>query len=218
MPNPTTLAPPTVPVAESGGLIKITNLTKIITVTFPIWPGSVSEDAYQLMLNGKKVGPIYTISSPCPEQGSTLTLALEVDKYLQEDGTYLIGYNTLSFPGLNETMSPTTTVVIDRYRPGAGLLAPMIFPTKPCASSLIGSVPGYAGIAAGDVIQTRCNNVDGPSHTVTADEVDQITRIAFPWDFLESLEASIVKIDYVITDRAGNTSLTSQPAWITFQV
>jgi hypothetical protein len=45
---------------------------------------------------------------------------------------------------------------------------------------LIGSVPGYAGIEAGDVIRTRCNDAAGPIHVVQEEEVVDVAQIAFP--------------------------------------
>jgi len=212
------LTAPDISVAEVDGLIKTKDLTHDIEVKLEVWSYSEPGDSYQLMIDETPIGPVKKLPTDPLKQGEPLTLSIDAQSMLIKNGTYRIGYRVHSTLGGMFADSITTTVWVDRKRPGAGLLAPMIFPVKPCGSALIGLIPCYAGIAAGDVIQTRCNYVSGPVHVVESHEIDQVVNVAFPWDFLEGMNTSTVKFEYVVTDRAGNTSLQSQPAWITVRV
>jgi hypothetical protein len=166
------------------------------------------------MLNGLPTGPIKYLAVDAPEDGEFLTLSIDADSMLMNNGAYEVGYRIQNILGGLFADSVTTRIHVDRVSPGGGLLAPLIFPVRPCGIELIGYVPGYAGICAGDVIQTRCNDLPGPTRIVTSNEVNQVIEIAFPWEFLEGLNARNVEVDYVITDRAGNRSINAQPAWI----
>jgi hypothetical protein len=193
-------------------------LTRHIEVQIDTWTFSEPGDTYQLMLNGLPTGPIRYLAEDAPEDGEFLTLSIDADSMLLKNGTYEVGYRIQNTLGGLSADSATTRIQVDRVSPGGGLLAPLIFPVRPCGIEIIGYVPGYAGICAGDVIQTQCNGLPGPTRIVTSGEVNQIVEIAFPWEFLEGMNARTVEVDYVITDRAGNRSINAQPTWIKLHV
>jgi hypothetical protein len=215
--QPKQLNAPMIPVADEDGLIRTKYLTHHIEVQLDNWAYSEPGDTYQLTLNGVPIGPVQTLQLPSVEAGESLKLSIDAESMLKKDGSYTVGYRIHNTLGGLFADSATTYIHVDRVAPGAGLLAPIIFPGNRGGSELTGMVPGYAGICAGDVIRTQCNCLPGPVHTVTPDEVTQIVEIEFPWEFFEGANSEIVKVDYVITDRAGNQSLNSQPAWVTLR-
>ena len=138
---------------------------------------------------------------------------------LIKDGVYQVAYQVTSFPGDVSVSSSATSIRIDRTAPGAALLAAMVFPAEPFGDQVTGLVPGYGGMEQGDIIQTLCNKTHGPLHVVQADELTlRPIEITFERDFLESLGAETVMIEYFVTDRAGNESIISLPVELFLQL
>jgi hypothetical protein len=213
------LVAPTVPVAEFDGLIKVVDLESDVVVHLPVWNTAQQHDTYQLLLNGVLVGPAMIMPHPTPEPGTELTLTIPVETYLMADATYAVGYRAINISGGSSADSALTHIHVDRTPPGAVLLAPLLFPNITVGETLTGMIPGYAGMATGDVIRTLCNDIDGPSVTVQPDNliVDPVS-ILFDRSFLQSLNSDQVTLGYRITDRAGNTSILSQLVNLTLQV
>jgi hypothetical protein len=212
------LVAPTVPVAEYDGLIKVVDLDSDVIVHLPVWNTAQQHDTYQLLLNGGLVGLAMSIPHPTPEPGTELTLNIPIES-LMADATYAVGYRaTNTFGGLSAD-SALTQINVDRTPPGAALLAPLSFPDITLGETLTGLIPGYAGMATGDVIQTLCNDINGPSVTVQPDHLTAIP-VSVPFDraLLQSLNSDQVTLGYRITDRAGNTSILSQLVNLTLQV
>jgi hypothetical protein len=205
-------------VADINGLIQLADLTQDISVVVEAWEYSDERDVFQLMINGMMVGPIQTMPVPLPAPGTLLSLTLPIGQ-LENDGPYEVAYAVTNMTGGITVESPSTTIRIDRTPPGAPLLAPVIFPTATFGNQLSGLIPGYAGMAQGDVIQTLLNGIPGPAHNVQPAEITiQPINIAFSREHLQSLGAGIVSIEYFVTDRAGNASITSLPSLVSLQL
>jgi hypothetical protein len=115
--------------------------------------------------------------------------------------------------------SAKMTLKVDREAPGAALLAPLIVPAFTFGDRLKALLPGYAGMEPGDVIRTVCNGVDGPSHTVQADELTlRPVEIDFERELLQGLAAEHASIEYFVTDRAGNSSVMAPSVLVSLQV
>jgi hypothetical protein len=212
------LSAPVVPVADIDGLIKTVDLESDVVILFPVWYSALERDIYQVLLNGQPVGDFKSLPNPVPEEGAELSLVIPVATQLKENGFYTVGYRATTFFGQMSADSAMTTIKVHRTPPGATLLAPMIFPDVTLGETLTGIVPGYAGMQAGDVIQTVCNGTEGPSHTV---QVENLTiapvKMQLDRPFLQGLNSNQVIIGYFITDRAGNISITSKTATLTLQ-
>jgi len=205
------LATPAIPAAASDGLITTSELQNDVIVLLETWPYAHENDTYQLMLNGELKGEAHQLPSPVPEVGSTLTLTLAKEE-LVDDGTYLVSYRATNVLGGMSADSAATSIRVDRTRPGAALLAPVIFPDAGSSDCLTGLIPGYAGMEAGDVIQTLCNGTPGPLHVVQADELTlRPIEIHFEREVIQGLAGENVSIEYGVTDRAGNSSIMSVP-------
>ncbi|MDY7561017.1 hypothetical protein QN382_06385 [Pseudomonas sp. 10B1] len=210
------LEAPTVPAAEPDGLIKVADLQSDIVVHLPVWRGAISLDSYQLLVNGLTIGDPVQLPTPLPDVGSLLTRLIPIATELMNDGNYSIAYRTISFPGQNIFDSEMTVIKIDRTAPGAALLAPIIFPNITFGDSLAGLIPGYAGMGRGDRIQTVCNGVHGPVILVEPENLTtSLIKIQFDKAFLLSFETDKLVINYSITDRAGNVSITSKTMELT---
>jgi hypothetical protein len=212
------LAAPCIPVAEADGLIANHHLQNDILVQLETWAYAHERDTYQLMLNGKLIGSPQQLPSPVPELGSTLTLTLAKEE-LTDDGVYQVSYQATNVLGGVSADSSSVAIRIDRSAPGGALLAAMVFPNPTIGDYLTALVPGYAGMEQGDVIQTLCNGVPGPTHTVQADELTvRPVEIRFERAFLESLAAETAYMEYQVTDRAGNQSLMSLPVTVSIKL
>lgn len=210
------LEAPTVPVADIDGLIKTVDLESDILIHFPVWYGAKPHDSYQLLIGGALAGELNRFPDPVPPEGSLVILAISGDAELEQDGRYSIGYRVTSFPGDTSADSAMTTIYIDRTAPGAALLAPIIFPSITFGDSLAGLIPGYAGMGRGDRIQTVCNGVHGPVILVEPENLTtSLIKIQFDKAFLLSFETDKLVINYSITDRAGNVSITSKTMELT---
>ncbi|MDB6049475.1 MAG: hypothetical protein JWR17_2221 [Pseudomonas sp.] len=230
---PRALASPVIPSAFIDGLLPAALLSAPVPVTFPVWDEAVGGDAYQLSLDGILIGVERQLpANPIP--GSELVLDILVDTLTStQDGNHTIAYRTERFIGGTPSMSATIPVVIDRQAPGGSLISPLIFPRvvndgltseelAAMADVLIGEVPAYFDIKTGDEIQTYWAGKVGPTHTVRQTEVpgggvlpERIT-IGFSRDFLEGIGDVKADVYYVITDRAGNVSVESEP--VAFQL
>lgn len=207
----TALIAPTVPKAEYDGLITLANLKDDIDVRLQLWEYSHEADTYQLLLNGLSIGLPQQLPTPLPPTGTELTLKLE-KRALQDEGVYEVAYRATNVLGDTFSDSASTRIRVDRTSPGAALLAPIIFPDTSFGDRLTGLLPGYAGMEAGDTIQTLCNGLPGPVHIVQPDELTlRPVEIVFDREVLKSLASDCVDISYTVIDRAGNESIPAVP-------
>ncbi|MFK3970601.1 hypothetical protein ACI2KS_07700 [Pseudomonas sp. NPDC087358] len=221
------LPQPSVPVADPvDGLLTLEDLQRPVVMSFVMWPEAVPGHSYQLAWNGLLVGEKKYIGSEQP--GDPLTLEIPVG-LLGADGVYTAGYAAINEIGGQAALSPEVPLIVDRTAPGGSLLAAMVFPPEArdgaltsdelsaLGDVLVAEVPGYAGMAWGDRIQTQWGSVAGPEHTVTASEVnDDRVMLNFTRAFLESLGDVKEPVHYIVSDRAGNVSINSQAR--TFQL
>lgn len=212
------LTPPTVSIASpSDGLLKTSDLENPIPVGVRVWEAAEPQYYFQLILDGQLVGNIRAITE-ADKVGDIIEVFLD-EKLLVSDGAYLLSYMASSPFSESHVPSPEITLKVDRTKPGATLLAPLIFPTATFGDQLIGLLPGYAGIALGDVIQTLLNGVEGPAHQVEADELTlRPVEIAFSREHLQAHAAETVSVEYFVTDRAGNVSITSLPTLVSIKL
>ena len=195
------------------------DLESDVVIIFSAWYSAEERDKYQALLNGQLVCDFESLPSPVPEEGGELSLVIPVATQLKENGIYTVGYRATTFFGQTPADSAMTTIQVHRTAPGATLLAPMIFPGVTLGETLTGAVLGYAGMQAGDVIQTLCNGTEGPSHTVQAENLTTApVTIQFDRPFLQAQNDDEVTIDYFVTDRAGNTSIASHCVTLTLQL
>lgn len=212
------LAAPVILVAQADGLISTSDLEQDIAVHFPVWLGAKSGDSNQLLINSTLEGMPVVIPDPFPGEGAQLTLTIPVNTCLKEDGLYAIQYRATTFPGDTPADSPITMIRVDRTAPGASLLAPVIFSDINFGPTLTGKVPGYAGMAVGDTLQTLCNEALGPICVVQPDHLTVLPiEVVFDRDFLESLGSETISVSYQVTDRAGNSSILAPGVELTLQ-
>jgi len=208
------LPSPDIPVAQADGLIRISDLVNDVEIFIASWSGAQPMDAYQLMLNAAPVGDKQALPNPVPEEGSRLRLTVPLES-LGQDGLYSVGYRIVSHPGGGSTDSAVTIIQIDRTPPGGPLMGPVLFPGA-FLDSLKVQIPTYVGMEPGDLIQTLCNNTEGPTFLVQADNLTTTPiEIPFTKDFLESLQSDKVTLTYHVTDRAGNRSILAQSVDLT---
>lgn len=205
------LTPPIVAIADvEDGLVNTIDLNAPIPVQVRVWEAAEPTYYFQLMFNGELVGNEREIIAT-DKPGDYITVYLS-EKLLDKDGNYQLGYMASSRNADSHVPSPEITLRVDRTPPGAALLAPIIFPSASSDDSPTGLVPGYAGMEPGDTIQTLCNGTHGPTHVVQPDELTiRPIAIVFERKLLQSLAAENVSIEYMVTDRAGNPSIMSQP-------
>ncbi|KAA8706823.1 hypothetical protein [Pseudomonas cannabina] len=214
--NPS-LEAPSVPVAESDGLIKVRDLESGIWVHFTARGLIKEKDSFQLMVNGVGTGLVQTIYDPDAPEEVLFVMSLQPEHFAN-DGNYAIGYQWLTFPGGIRTNSATTNIRIDRTAPGGPLLAPILFHQINFGETLTGTVPGYADMQPGDRIQTLCNDREGPTHVVTAENLtDRPVQIIFDKAFLLDLDSDSVTVRYQVTDRAGNRSIMARQVTLSMQ-
>jgi hypothetical protein len=212
------LTPPVVDIAApEDGLLKTADLDAPIPVKVRVWEAAEPGYYFQLILNGARTGDITTLTEKNKPGDFILTFLSE--RLLIENGSYRLGYVASSPDADSHIPSPEVELLVDRTPPGATLLAPMIFPNASFGDQLIGLLPGYAGMEPGDLIQTLCNGVPGPTHTVEPDELTlRPIEIAFERTYLQTLGADTVLIEYQVTDRAGNFSVASLPVLMTVKL
>jgi hypothetical protein len=209
---------PSVPAAEQDGLVPTSELENDLMITFDVPDFVKTGDSYQLLLNNRELGPSQPFPIPDPETRVKLTVHISKNEFFS-DGMYEIAYRYITYPGGNIADSKPALIQVDRTKPGATLLAPLIFPTATLGDQLVGLLPGYAGMEPGDIIQTLLNGVAGPAHQVQADELTlRPIEIPFSREHLQAHAAETVSIEYVVTDRAGNVSITSLPTLVSVKL
>ncbi|MBD8596124.1 hypothetical protein [Pseudomonas sp. CFBP 8772] len=198
------------------GLLQTGDLTRDVPVEVMIWEGARPGYRVQLRLDGDLIDTPVVVGDQKP--GDIMQLQLS-HSLLCRSRSYSLSYQvTNNINGVTRE-SPVATLKVDRTKPGATLLAPLIFPTATFGDQLIGLLPGYAGIAPGDVIQTLLNGVAGPAHQVEADELTlRPVEIAFSREHLQAHAAETVSVEYFVTDRAGNVSITSLPTLVSIKL
>jgi hypothetical protein len=215
---PVPFTPPVVDIADpSDGLLKTVDLSMPIPVKVEVWEAAIPGYYFQLMLNEQAVGDTRIITE-ADQVGDMITVYLNED-LLNQNGIYWLGFKATSPNTQVSDLSPVIPLKVDRSRPGAALLAPMIFPNACFTDRLTGLIPGYAGMEQGDVIQTLCNGTPGPAHTVQADELTlRPIEIDFERKVMQSLAAENVSFEYLVTDRAGNPSIMSLPVLLSIKL
>ncbi|MBI6799271.1 hypothetical protein [Pseudomonas syringae] len=208
---------PTIPLAESDGLIKTLDLKSGIPVYLTPYSPTDRNDCIELLINGIGTGITKTVSDLNASENMKIIMDLE-SAHFPKDGDYAIGYRLITFPGALSTQSATAKIRIDRAAPGAALLAPIIFHQVNFGEALKGMLPGYADMQAGDCIQTFCNNREGPVHVVEPENLATVPmQIVFSKAFLLGLDSQHVTINYQVIDRAGNVSLLSHSVTLSMQ-
>ncbi|MGV8918365.1 MAG: hypothetical protein ACOH2R_11295 [Pseudomonas sp.] len=218
---PRELNAPIIPLADPiDGLLTLKDLELPIIATLVVWDEALPGDTYQLLWNSTQVGLPKVIAE---DEGPGAPLILTIPaNFLLNDGTFQVAYRARNFGGGVGNDSISTPVIVDRTPPGGSLLAAMKFPAvindgvltsaelTALGDVLTAEVPGYTGIAWGDVIQTFWGDKTGPDHTVTELEVDQDkVMIDFTRAFLEEVGDVTEPAYFTVTDRAGNVSITS---------
>lgn len=220
--SPRALDAPVVPLADPiDGLLTLEDLEQPIIATLFAWDEVFPGDSYQLIWNGVLVGTKKTVGD---DEGPGTLLTLEIpEALLLNDGTYQVAYLATNVGGGTGNRSDSNPVIVDRTPPGGSLLAAMIFPSvvsdgvltsaelTELGNVLTAEVPGYAGMAWGDHIQTFWGMKAGPEHTVLETEVTQDrVMIDFTRAFLEEVGDVTEPVHFIVTDRAGNVSIKSQ--------
>ena len=210
-------AAPIVSIADPlDGLLQTADLAQPIPVDIVVWDSALPGYTVQLRLDEIPSGEIRTLTT-LDRPGSVITMHLN-QWLLSEDRNYKLSYKATNNENGVTDNSPSSPLKVDRTTPGAPLLASMIFPSVTLGENLKGQIAGYAEMKTGDFIQTVCNGMKGPGHTVIDDELLHTPiNIVFPRDFLQSLGSSNILIEYFITDRAGNVSIMSMPVSLTIQ-
>jgi hypothetical protein len=211
-------AAPVVPIADPmDGLLQTVDLDRPVPVNIVVWDAVRAGYYMQLKLNDRLVGTVHTFTD-ADQPGDVVTLKLS-EQLLANDGSYDLAFQATNPISLVSNSSPSAWINVDRFPPGAALLGSILFPTDISGSFLECKVPSYAGMQKGDYIQTVCNGIKGPVHTVTEEElVHKPVSIIFERTFLQSLGSNSVLIEYFVTDRAGNVSIMSLPVSLTLQV
>lgn len=208
---------PFVPTADAlDGLLQAAELDNDLIVNIQIWDGARPGYTVELLWDNELVGDVRAIKQT-EKPGDILTLLLD-SKYLKLEGPHLLGFR--AFNPLSEVSndSPEIPILIHRTAPGAAMMAPLIFPNVTLGEILAGVIPGYAGMATGDAIQTLCNDIEGPRVIVLPDHLTTTpVSVQFERSFLQSLNSDQVIIGYRVTDRAGNISTLSQSVNLTLQ-
>lgn len=211
------LTAPAVPAADPvDGLLQVTDLVNPIAVHVRIWDGMRPGYHAQLILDQERVGPVWTMAEhDKPGDIFTLTLA---PLHLQREGIYSLAFIATNPFSLMDNCSPHTPLIVDRTPPGGALLAPLIVADASFGEFFKSQVPAYYGMALGDLVQTLCNDIPGPSYRVRSDNLTTTPiELPFPRAFMEGLDSEKVTITYHVTDRAGNRSILAQPVELTLQ-
>jgi hypothetical protein len=208
---------PQVPLADpTDGLLPLKALEAPVEVNILIWDTMQTGHFVQLMLDDKLVGQTRAKTED-EHPGDIISMYLD-EKYLAEEGSHVLAFKVTNPENGVYEDSPTTVLLVDRTAPGATLLAPAIFPQITFGDMLHGTIPGYAGMEPGDVIQTICNGVEGPALVISPDHLTKHPiQITLDRPFLDSLNSESVRVSYHVTDRAGNRSVHAQAVDLTYQ-
>ncbi|MBC3948721.1 hypothetical protein [Pseudomonas folii] len=210
------LVAPTIPIAQPDGLIKTNDLTSDVVIYFPIWKEAHLGDSCQLLLTGRPIGDMKKISESMLDPTVELSLTIPVG-HLNENGVYSVAYQVTAYPGGGTAESDVKHIQIDRTPAGGPLLGPVLLPDHGFGI-LRGKIPSYAGMEPGDVIQTVCNGIQGPTYRVQPENLTTSPiEVSFTQEFLEGLFSDRVTITYHVTDRAGNRSILAQSVELTIQ-
>lgn len=209
------LPTPFVPAADPvDGLLRTSTLNNPIDVEIRIWEGMQPGYYMQLMLNGALVGAIWTMTDS-DISGDIVSMAVDPE-HLQSEGIYSLSLRATNDKSLVSNDSATTSLIVDRTSPGAALLAPAMLANVNFGLNV--KIPSYAGMEPGDVIQTICNGIQGPTVRVQPENLTTSpVEISFTQEFLESLFSDRITITYHVTDRAGNRSILAQSVELTLQ-
>ncbi|MCQ3002094.1 hypothetical protein NLO98_20295 [Pseudomonas syringae] len=215
--NKSGLPVPFVPAADPvDGLLRVSTLNNPIDVEIRIWEGMQPGYYMQLMLNGELVGAVWTMSNS-DTSGDIVPMALDPEHLLNE-GVYSLGLRATNDKSLVSNDSATAPLIVDRTSPGAALLAPAMLADVSFGEFLNAKIPSYAGMQPGDMIQTVCNGIHGPTYRVQPENLTTSPiETSFTQEFLEGLFSDRVNITYHVTDRAGNRSILAQSVEITMQ-
>ncbi|WP_434677348.1 hypothetical protein J3P77_14645 [Pseudomonas sp. R1-18] len=207
---------PQVPAANpEDGLLPVSALATPLQVNIVADQSMRPGDYLQLKLNDRTYSRRTIKEGENP--GDIITMWLD-QKLLLIEGNYDLGFAFINAENGVETWSQAVTIVVDRTAPGATLLAPAIFPHITFGDVLHGTIPGYAGMEPGDVIQMLCNGVEGPALVISPDHLTKHPiQITFERPFLDSLNSESVRVSYHVTDRAGNRSIDAQAVDLTYQ-
>ena len=205
---------PTIPVAEADGLIKISDLNTDVIVKFPLWEGASPGDRYGLELNGASISTGVLVS-PLQSSGELVSLKIPPER-LAEDGVHAVTCFGIVLENGVVLRSLPTLIRVDLTQPGSALIGPMLFANINYGEVLVGRVSAFFGMEPGDLIQTLCNNTEGPTFLVQPENLTTTPiEIRFTKDFLESLQSDKVTLTYHVTDRAGNRSILAQSVDLT---
>ena len=211
------LDPPKVPKANSDdGLLQTVDLNQPVPVDVLVWDGARPGYLVQLRLDADLVDAPIALSEQRP--GDVIQLQLS-HHLLSDNRSYTLRFQATNNVNGVTRESPSTILRVDRTQPGATLLAPMILPTATFGDHLTGLIPGYAGMEKGDVIQILLNGIEGPTHLVPAEELTlRPVEITFIREDLHAHAGENVSIEYFVTDRAGNASITSLPTLVSVKL
>lgn len=202
--------------APTDGLLPASALGNPLQVDIVIWESMQTGYFVQLTLDGQLLGEPYA-KTDAQQPGDTMTLELPAG-HLENEGSYRLGYRATNDKSLQHTDAPALQIRVDRTAPGATLLAPLMF-AQINFDVVKAHVASYAGMAVGDTLQTFCNGVQGPEHTINDDDLStRPTQIEFSRDFLQSLDTTQIEFSYQVTDRAGNQSPLACPMTLTMSV
>jgi hypothetical protein len=210
------LAKPNIPMAADDGLITVKDLEAGISVHIPVSADTNHNDSYELLIDGAPTGITYTLPAQLAS-GQKIALIIQ-SEYFPQDGYYAIGYRWTTHPGGFRADSNPAMVRIDRTAPGSALMAPIMFSQINFGDELHGRLPGYAGMERGDLIQTLVNGKEGPVYAVKhSDHTAPPLQISLPRSLLDGILSEVMRISYYVTDRAGNRSVESQAASLSYQ-
>lgn len=192
---------------------------KEITVSTTVTGDFYDDDFVELLVNGVSTGTTVDV-------GSGVDIKFDLPAHLRRTGTNVIYYLFYVRGGVgNPTQSPLAFFNVDLTSPGQFGLPSLevnftaddeltedklegIKPNRFLATT----IPGYEGLAAGDVIKASIsgNLADGSVFEIPAITPNPI-RILFPETAFQGIEDGEHEFTYTVKDRAGNVSPASPP-------
>lgn len=216
------LPAPDVPAAlhneDNYGLIPIKELNVPVIVDLVVWEAALPGGGYQLWWNEKEQGPEKPILDT-HKPGDRLTLEIPLD--LLSEGYHSVAYRARRANTEFYDYSGAFPIIIDLTAPGKPHLAAIQFPVEVqngltaaeltrLGGKLEVEVAGYTGMAKHDVIHTYWGEIEGPTATVTENDMG-INKVEFDFsgDFLAAVPEGTHTVTYRVVDRAGNVSDSS---------
>jgi hypothetical protein len=208
---------------DNEGLLPISVLSQPVRVDLQVWDAASPDDTYQLLWDGGLIGVEKTILNT-EEPGDPIFLEIPID--VLTEGIFSLAYRTTNIENGATDDSGSVRVEVDLTPPGRPLLGAMEFPPEiqggltsaeltQLGDQLVAEVSSYTGMAKHDVVQTYWGSTEGPSATVTSDDMGlQKVLITFSRSFLEALGDGEEPVRYYVTDRAGNRSQPSSSVLI----